>query len=57
MHTVYMKLHKHFDVDAVRTFFFSPRAHWLSGWVFGFGWPLTHHCFQSAHASLTGEFD
>jgi hypothetical protein len=52
-----MNLHKHFVVDAVRTFFLSPRTHRLSGWVSGFGWPLTHHCFQSAHASLTCEFD
>lgn len=52
-----MKLHKHRVEDAVRSFFLSPRAHRLSGWVSGFGWPLTHHCFQSVHASLTCEFD
>ena len=38
-------------------FFLSPCAHRLSGWVSGFGCPLTHQCFQNLPTSLTDEID
>jgi len=55
-HNGYMKLHKHFVVDAAWTFFQSSCVHQLSGWVSGCRWPLTHQCFQNVFSSKTKAF-